>query len=413
MKSEILATGDEIRSGALIDSNSAYIAQHLERCGVTVLRHHCVGDELQILTEALIDIAERARIAVVTGGLGPTIDDVTTQAAADAVGKTTMLDQKALDSIEDFFKSRDRSMSSSNKKQAMLPEGADPLYNPVGTAPGFCLDIKGCLFFFLPGVPYEMKKMLKEQVLPRLKAMQGDQRRFCKVKTISTFGLPESTTGERVEEISDIFPELRLGLRASFPDIQIKLYAEGTDENHLNQQIDKAAKWVLDRMGKKAFSVDGETMEAVAGRLLKKKHATIAVAESCTGGLIAHQLTNVAGSSDYFQFSGITYSNESKIRVLGVNPDTIEKYGAVHEETAKEMAMGAKKLVGADFGLSTSGIAGPTGGSDDKPVGTVCIGLATPEDVFGYRFFFPFPSRSMNKSIFAMTALDILRRSLL
>lgn len=413
MKSEILATGDEIRSGALIDSNSAYIAQHLERFGVTVLRHHCVGDELQILTEALIDIAARARIAVVTGGLGPTVDDVTAQAAADAVGKATMLDQKALDSIEDFFKSRNRSMSSSNKKQAMLPEGADPLYNPVGTAPGFCLDIKGCLFFFLPGVPYEMKKMLKEQVLPRIKDMQGDKRGFCKVKTISTFGLPESTTGERVEEISDIFPELRLGLRANFPDIQIKLYAEGTDENHLNQQIDKAAEWVLDRMGKKAFSVDGETMEAVTGRLLKRKHATIAVAESCTGGLIAHQLTNVAGSSDYFQFSGITYSNESKIRVLGVNPDTIEKYGAVHEETAKEMAMGAKKLVGADFGLSTSGIAGPTGGSDDKPVGTVCIGLATPEDVFGYRFFFPFPSRSMNKSIFAMTALDILRRSLL
>ncbi|QTA85009.1 competence/damage-inducible protein A [Desulfonema magnum] len=413
MIAEIISTGDEIRSGALVDSNSAHIAQKLEETGLEVVRHTCVGDDPDMLEAVFREIGGRSDIAVVTGGLGPTTDDLTAQAAANAAGVSLAVDNTALSSVEAFFKQRNFSMSPSNKKQAMLPEGADCLYNPVGSAPGFVLKIGNCQFFFVPGVPFEMRKMISDSVLPRIEKLQGGNRNFCMVKTISTFGLTESATGERLAGLTEEFPGIRLGLRAKFPEIQVKLYANGEDEDTLGELIENAAKRVLQKTGKKAFSSDGTPMEAVVGDLLNKKNATLAVAESCTGGLISHWMTNVAGSSDYFLFSGVTYSNDAKINVLGVSPDTLRQYGAVHEETAKEMAEGARRVAGAVYGLSTSGIAGPGGGTDEKPVGTVCIGLAAPEGVKGLRFNFSFGRRAMNKTIFAMTALDFLRRELL
>lgn len=412
MIGEILATGDEIRSGALIDSNSAYIAQKLEEVGVEVVRQSCVGDELKILVSVLKEIGSRADIAVVTGGLGPTIDDLTAEAAAKAACVELYIDQTALMSVEDFFKALKRPMPPSNKKQAMLPKGAESLYNQVGTAPGFFLKIDKCFFFFLPGVPFEMRKMLSEKVLPRIKKLQGNKRRFCLVKTISTFGLTESATGERLAGFTDRFPEIKLGFRAKFPEIHVKLYARGEDENVLNQLMEKASEWVVEKIGRQVLSTNGDPMEAVVGSLLRQKNATIAVAESCTGGLISDWLTNIPGSSDYFLFSGVTYSNEAKIKVLGVSSATLNRYGAVHEETAKEMAEGARRVAGATYGLATSGIAGPGGGTKDKPVGTVCIGLATPDAAYGYRFNFRFAKRLMNKRIFAIKALDVLRQEL-
>ncbi len=413
MIGEILATGDEIRSGALIDSNSAYIAQKLEEVGVEVVRQSCVGDELKILVSVLKEIGSRADVAVVTGGLGPTIDDLTAEAAAKAACVELDIDQTALMSIEDFFKALKRPMPPSNKKQAMLPKGAECLYNPVGTAPGFFLKIDKCSFFFLPGVPFEMRRMLSEKVIPRIKKLQGNKRRFCLVKTISTFGLTESATGERLAGFTDRFPSIKLGFRAKFPEIHVKLYARGEDENVLNQLMEKASECVVEKIGRQVLSTNGDPMEAVVGNLLRKKNATIAVAESCTGGLISDWLTNIPGSSDYFLFSGVTYSNEAKIKVLGVSPATLNRYGAVHEETAKEMAEGARRIAGASYGLATSGIVGPGGGTEDKPVGTVCIGLATPDAAYGYRFNFRFAKRLMNKRIFAIKALDVLRQELL
>ncbi|UCF90956.1 MAG: nicotinamide-nucleotide amidohydrolase family protein, partial [Desulfobacterales bacterium] len=250
-------------------------------------------------------------------------------------------------------------------------------------------------------------------VLPRLTSLQGHGRMFYLAKTLATFGLTESLTGERLAGFEDAFPGIKLGLRAKFPEIQVKLYGRGPDERQLREQLDHATQRVAQRMGNKVFSENGDAMEKIVGDLLRQKRATLALAESCTGGLIAHLLTNVPGSSDYLLFAGVTYSNQSKIKVLNVSSTTLERYGAVHEETAKEMAQGARLIAGATYGLATSGIAGPTGGTDEKPVGTVCIGLATPTGTFGHRYHLYFGSRSMHKQIFAMAALDRLRRALL
>ena len=413
MKAEILATGDEIRSGALVDSNSAHISQKLEEIGLSVVRHSCVGDDSDILTDILKEIGSRTDICVVTGGLGPTSDDLTSESAAKAAGVELAINKNALSSVEEFFKVRKRLYSPSNKKQAMLPRGSECLFNPVGSAPGFSLKIDKCLFFFLPGVPPEMRRMLSDKVLPHIEKLQVKTKTYCQNRTIPTFGLTEAAVNEKLSGFPDLFKEMKLGLRANFPVIQVKLYGTGEDENNLNKLLDKASDWISQKIGKRIVSVNGSSMERVVGDLLVGKKATIAVAESCTGGLISHLFTNVPGSSNFFLFSGVTYSNKSKIKVLGVSPSTLEKYGAVHEETAKEMAKGAQRISGATYSLSTTGIAGPDGGTESKPVGTVCIGLATPDTVFAHRFNFSSFSRLMNKKIFAMTALDLLRRKLL
>ncbi|MFO7644951.1 MAG: CinA family nicotinamide mononucleotide deamidase-related protein [Desulfosarcina sp.] len=413
MRAEIMATGEEIRCGALVDSNSAYIADQLEQNGFEVLRHTSVGDDLSMLVATLREISQRVDVAVVTGGLGPTTDDRSAAAAALAAGVETVFDQQAFENVVRFFEAFKRPMTPSNRKQAYLPAGSRVLANAVGTAPGFSLDIGGCRFFFLPGVPYEMKRMLVEQVIPDLLTLLGAAAMHSRVKTITTFGLPESQVGETVAGVEAAFPGLKLGLRASFPQIQVKLYGRDSDGVRLQQHLDAAGRWVGQRLGNRVISENGDSMEAVVGRLLVERGATLALAESCTGGLVANWLTNVAGSSRYFLFGGVTYANRAKMDLLDVSDQTLQEYGAVHEETAREMAEGVRRLAGSDYGLSTSGIAGPDGGSTDKPVGTVCIGFAGPEGAFGRRLYFPFGKRLMNKRIFAMAALDTLRKALL
>jgi len=413
MKGEILATGDEIRSGALVDSNSAHISQKLEEIGISVVRHSCVGDDEDILTAILKEIGSRTNICIVTGGLGPTSDDLTSESAAKAAGVKLVISKTALSSVENFFKTRKRLFNPSNKKQALLPEGAECLFNPIGSAPGFSLKIDRCLFFFLPGVPPEMRKMLADKVLPRIEKLHGKTKKYCQNRMITTFGLTEAAVNEKLTDFPNLFKELKLGLRANFPVIQVKLYGTGEDRNALNELLDKASDWISNKIGNRIVSMDGASMESVVGDLLVGEKATVTVAESCTGGLISHLLTNVPGSSNFFLFSGVTYSNQSKSKVLGVSPSTLKKYGAVHEETAKEMAKGAQHISGATYGLSTTGIAGPDGGTESKPVGTVCIGIATPHSVRAHRYHFSSFNRPMNKKIFAMTALDLLRKELL
>jgi nicotinamide-nucleotide amidase len=393
MIAEIMATGDEICSGALIDSNSAYIADKLGEIGLFVARHTCVGDDLHLLISAFEEIGKRAEIAVVTGGLGPTSDDLSAQAAAAAAEVQLVLNPSARQSLETFFKTRKRVMNPASQKQALLPEGSQCLANPIGTAPGFSIKIGKCLFFFLPGVPLEMRRMLSDSVLPQIIENLGTTRTFYRIKTLSTFGLTESKVFERLADLESIFPDISLGLRVRFPEIQVKLYADGAHEQQLIDTLDSATRWVTDKMGSNVFSRHGEPMEKTVGRLLREKQATLALAESCTGGLIANRLTNESGSSDYFIFSGITYSNQAKIDILNVSKETIARHGAVHENTAKEMARGAQSISGATY--------------------TVCIGLATPRECVGQRFHFWFGNRIMNKQVFAVAALDVLRRELL
>ena len=413
MIAEILATGDEIRSGVLVDSNSAYIAQKLEETGIEVARHSCIGDDPAETVSILTEMGQRSDIAVVTGGLGPTGDDLTSAAAARAADVDLVLDAQALASVENFFRARNRTLTNSNKKQAMLPAGAQCLNNSVGTAPGFHIKIGQCNFFFLPGVPFEMRRMLTDQVIPRIMKIQGPDAGVRLVKTLTAFGLTESATGDHLDGFDQRFPQIKLGFRAKFPEIQVKFYAHGADEEGLRAELEEATQWVYRKLKDKVISDTGESMEKVVGTLLRQKNALLAVAESCTGGLIADLLTNVPGSSDYFVFSAVTYSNQLKMKILDVTARTLDRYGAVSEQTAKEMARGVQQVSGATYGLSVSGIAGPGGATDSKPVGTVCIGLANPKFVRGHRFNFTFDNRWMNKHLFATTALDLLRRELL
>jgi len=411
MISEILAIGDKIRSGALVDGNSAYIAQKLEETGIEIARHSTLGDDPAEIIIILKEISLRSDIAVVTGGLGPTDDELT--AAAGAADVVLGTDTQALASVENFFKARNRLLRDSHKKHARLPAGAQSLNNPVGTAPGFHLKIEHCDFFFLPAAPFEMRRMLADQVIPRIKNLQGPDAGIRRIETLATFGLTESATGDQLDGFKQRFPQIKLGFRTEFPEIQVKFYAHGADEEDLRAELAEATQWVYRKLGDKVFSDSGESMEEVVGSLLRQRNALLAVAESCTGGLIADLLTNVPGSSDYFVFSAVTYSNQLKMKILDVNARTIDRYGAVSEQTAKEMARGVRQVSGATYGLSVSGIAGPGGATEDKPVGTVCIGLADADSVNGYRFNFTFDNRWMNKRVFATAALDLLRRQLL
>jgi len=413
MQAEILATGEEIRTGAVLDSNSAHIARRLEQEGLTVVRHLCVGDDLALLAASLKEIGVRAEVAVVTGGLGPTVDDLSAAAAARAAGVATVFNPEALAAVERFLRALGIPLSPSQRKQALLPEGADWLANPVGSAPGFEMVIGRCRFFFLPGVPHEMRRMLAEQVLPRLHRLLPAARERHLTHTVSVFGETEAAVGDRLAPLPEKFPGVRLGLRADFPQIQVKLYLSGAAGADLDQHLAAAAGWVRERLGPAVFSEGGEAMETVVGRLLLARKATLAVAESCTGGLICHWLTNVPGSSGFFLFGGVTYANSAKSGVLGVDGQTLARVGAVHEETAREMAVGVRRVAGATYGLATSGIAGPDGGSPEKPVGTLCIGLAGPQAANAFRFRFTSGRRLANKTRFAMKALDLLRCALL
>ncbi len=410
MQAELLATGDEICTGAIIDTNSAYIAEKIELTGVAVNGHRCVGDRLEDIVEALAEISQRADVAVVTGGLGPTADDRTAEAAARAAGVGLAEDPVALQRVTRFFEKRGWPMSPSNRKQALLPDGAQCLDNPVGTAPGFALTIGACRFYFLPGVPREMKAMLERHVLSAMTARSAGMLR--QIRVVSSFGLGESAVGEKVRDIENDFEDLKVGLRVVFPEIHVRLYTGGADEAEAGRKLDAAAQAVAERLGRRVLSTSGQSMAAVLGELLAARGATLAVAESCTGGLIAKQLTDVPGSSGFFTFSAVTYANEAKMRVLGVKATTLAAVGAVHEDTALEMAAGARRVVDADFAISTTGIAGPDGGTEDKPVGTVCLGLSTPEGVRAFRHVFPFGDRDLNRRVFAATAMDYLRQYL-
>ncbi len=411
MKLEILSTGDEIRSGAVIDSNSAYIAQQLENAGFFTARHTCVGDDLQTIVSILKEISGRCDVAIVTGGLGPTEDDITAEAAAYAANKKLALDKEAEKQIQRILKKINREMNPSNLKQAMLPEVSTRIDNLFGTAPGFMLAIGKTFFYFLPGVPFEMKKMLP-QVIGHIKETLSEDKEITKTVTLKTFGLAESSVNEMLKDLFAKFGTVKIGLRAVFPEIHIKLYGRSEDEKKLSNEIETAKKNIMERIGKYLFSEDESKLEEIVGRMLTEKKATLATAESCTGGLLADRLTNVPGSSDYFLFSGVTYANEAKMKVLGVSPETLEKYGAVSVETVKEMALGAKRVSGADYTISISGIAGPGGGSDEKPVGTVCIAVATPDNPDkpeAKKYTLPFKDRLMNKKLFSTIALERLR----
>jgi len=406
MIAEVLSTGDEVLLGDITDTNSSYLCSRLKDAGITVIRITAVGDDTKVISQALEAVAGRSTICLVTGGLGPTQDDLTAEACALASGKALELNLPALDSMKVFFEKRGYELTRVNKKQAILPSGAILLENSHGTAPGFEMEIGRCRFFFMPGVPSEMKKMFKEQVLPRLLDITGGTGQI-RVERLMVFGLGESAVGEKLHGFKSRFPDLQLGFRARFPLIEVKLVAHSE-----NTGITAAKDWVAQQLGRKVISHQGLTLAQETGRLLTESGNSLSVAESCTGGLIANMITDVAGASEYFVFGATTYANSAKMDILKVSEQTLIDHGAVHEQTAREMAEGARQAGKSDWAVSTTGIAGPTGGSDEKPLGTVCIGVAGPDGSSARRFVLDAGDRERNKQLFAATALEMLRRQL-
>ena len=409
LRCEILSTGDEVLTGQITDTNAAFLADALGSLGFEVTRHTTVGDDRTLLAAAFRQLGAAADVVLCTGGLGPTIDDLTTEVAAEVLGVGLRLDGAAIAHMESLWRTRGRPMPENNRRQALFPEPAEVLANPIGTAPGFTVPIGQARFFFMPGVPREMKKMFAEQVVPRLSALRAEPTVF-EVRVLRSSGLAESAVDQALTGLEALFPGVKLGFRAHFPEIQIKLTVKGPDADAAKALLDAAAEEVRRRIGAPIFS-EGPPMEEVVGEGLRRAGATLTTAESCTGGMVAQMITAIAGSSDYFDRGFVTYSNQAKMDLLGVSEDILREHGAVSEPCARAMAEGARTRAGTTYAVSVTGLAGPGGGTPDKPVGLVFVAVATPDRTVVRRLQWP-GQREQIRAISAMTALDLVRRAL-
>nr|WP_320014736.1 CinA family nicotinamide mononucleotide deamidase-related protein [uncultured Desulfobacter sp.] len=416
-KGHVFSTGNEVLFGDTVDTNSAFLCRQLKRSGITVIKTSAVRDDMTALVSEIKSIASAADVCVMTGGLGPTSDDLTAEALAKAAGVKIKLDTAALSSMKKYFDKRGRTLTPANEKQAMLPEGVQFMENRHGTAPGFSMTISNCRFFCMPGVPREMERMFDLKVRPQLNEITGHAGEI-QVISLIVFGMPESRVEKALSGFSVQFPGIHLGSRIRFPMIEVRLSRLKEVVSDSQKGLDGAAEmnqakqWVMEKIGPKVISDQGLTLAQEVGRLLTERGQTLSVAESCTGGLVAHLITDVPGASGYFLFSATTYANSAKEAILNVSHKTLENNGAVDETTALEMATGVRAAGRSDWAVSTTGIAGPTGGSEDKPVGTVCIGVAGPLESHSQRFLLDRGDRERNKQLFAAMALEVLRREL-
>ncbi len=406
----MITIGDELLSGAQIDTNGPYVAEQLGNHGIDVRRLTSIGDDEETIYRVLNESLHRAQVVVVTGGLGPTSDDITAATVARVFDRPLSLHEQALKHLQDLFDNYGLEVTEGQRKQAYLPEGAELIPNPRGTAPGFLLKDAGRLIIVLPGVPQELRAMVVEEVLPRIQ--QEWQNRPCyRSRTLKLFGISESRANDLVRDFVHS-EEVKIAFLPHFPEIRVSLTVKALENDLCEQTLNTWEQKVRERLNPYVFGVDNETMEGIVGAMLRGARATIAVAESCTGGLIGHRLTSVPGSSDYLDCVVVTYSNQSKIDLLKVPAEIIVNHGAVSEETARFMAEGVRTLAGTSLGLATTGIAGPGGETQDIPVGTVFIALASENDrwVKGYRF----PGDRMQiKMITSQVALNRVRKHLL
>lgn len=411
MKIGILTIGNELMNGRIADTNSAFIAREMNLQGWPVETMMSVGDDFEIIADRLHYLLSFTDAVICTGGLGPTVDDITTAAVARAFDRQLIPDEKVLAYLKDIFTRFNLRWTENNAKQALFPEGAEVIPNPVGTAAGFALPVGKKLVMVIPGVPSEMRRMVPEGVISVLR------RRFPQAvlqtvkQTIKTFGLGEAMVDQRLADVDFDALGVNVGFYPVFPENHLVLIARADSQEQAQKKIQKAVDQVTARLSDCIFSYGEETLEEKIAAAMTEKKLTIAVAESCTGGLIADRLTDVSGSSVYFERGLVTYSNEAKIQLLGVPADILEKHGAVSEETARAMAEGVRKLAGTNLGLSSTGIAGPTGGTKEKPVGTVYIALTDGEKTvcrhYAYRW-----DRRRNKLISSEAALMMLRNYL-
>lgn len=409
----ILSTGDELVTGRTVDTNASYIADKMVGIGIDVAAVLVVGDYPDRITWAWQQALRMADVVISTGGLGPTADDLTTETVAALAGRRLVLDESVAGRIRQMFEAMGRVMPENNLKQARFPEGAAIIPNAMGTAPGFRLDIdvegRARTIIVLPGVPREMKAMLESEILPWIASNRGADDVYSS-HIFQTFGISESALDELVAgAVTEA--EGRVAFRAAFPQISVRLTVQGKPGS-VSSRLEQLSERMRQRLGEFAYGEGDTTMEAVVGGLLESRGLTIGVAESCTGGLIGHRLTNVAGSSAYLKGGVIAYSNEVKEHQLGVRSDTLRQHGAVSEETAAEMAAGVRQLLDTDVGIAVTGIAGPDGGTPEKPVGTVCFGLSAADASYTRRYQL-WGSRDWVKILSSQVALDWVRRYLL
>lgn len=411
MIGEIVAIGDELTSGRILNTTSYFAASQLFAAGHEVAAMITIGDDPKLIGRTLLDSLARADFVVVTGGLGVTSDDLTSEAVADALERPATFYPEILDQIRASSKNAPAELRLSLEKLAWLPAGAHALKYDASTA-GYFLVHENKPIFFLPGVPHEMEELLVETVISRLAIWEGEEVRQVRQRVYRVAGLLETQINERLAPLAEGEERVRIGYYPVFPEVHVSLTVVGVEAQETDHLFGETDKEIRKQLGVHLYGTEAETLEAVVGQLLVENAMVLALAESCTGGLISHRITRVPGSSDYFLGGVVAYSNEVKQQQLGVDGAIIAEYGAVSPETARAMAEGLRHLTGADIVLAVTGIAGPSGGTPEKPLGTVCFGLATSGATEDFKFCFA-GERWQVQEAAANKALDILRLTLI
>ena len=410
LSAEIIAIGSELLTPERTDTNSLWLTGRLNEIGVEVKLKTIVGDDASRLEETVRDAMKRSDIVITTGGLGPTEDDITRLVAAKAVGRVLEYHDEIEEHLRERFLKWGREMPEINKRQAYVIAGADVLPNPNGSAVGMMAEIEGKYLVILPGPPRENQPMFNDFVFGRLREKAGEI--FTARRGLRVAGFGESALDEAIAPIYTSYPTVQTSILFNRSEVEVHLLAQADSDEAAVAIIDELAGKILEKLGIAVFAANGETMEEVIGQMLSSRGETISTAESCTGGLIAMRLTEISGSSAYFMESAVTYSNESKTRQLDVSPEIIEAHGAVSAETAEAMALGMRERAGTTYAVSITGIAGPTGGTDEKPVGTVFIGYSDEEKTKSIKFVLP-GDRYLIRWRASQAALDYLRRQIL
>jgi nicotinamide-nucleotide amidase len=409
LKVEIIGIGNELTTGRVLDRNAGYAAGRLSSHGFQVTRIVFIPDRAREIRPALIRAGKRADAVLVTGGLGGTLDDITAEVVAKTFERPLQLHSSLLNQIKMFLKKRGLPWDPVFEKMAWLPEGVE-LFHPRPKAAGFSLEENGKPFFFLPGVPAEMRRLLDRQVIPRLLQGRPDQP-VSKQRIYKIFGLMEPEINRRLQDLEQKDGSVQLGFYPNFPENHLTVLVRAEKAFQADQLLDRLEREIEARLGDTIIGRNEQTLESVLGELLRERKMTLSVAESCTGGLIGHWITNVPGSSDYFDRGLVVYSNRAKKELLGVPARTLTRFGAVSEKTALAMAAGIRERSRSDLGLAVTGIAGPGGGTPEKPVGTVWIALALPAGIKAGHYLFG-GRRSQIKIMTAYTALNWVRRAL-
>ena len=410
MRGEIIAIGNELTSGRIVNTTSGFAAHHLFQAGFDIYAMHTIGDTPELIGEALKRALNRVDFVLVTGGLGPTDDDLTTEAVSEALNRPTMPNLEILSLIRQHLDTHTDQPASSLEKLAWLPEGAETL-SPESRIAGYQLIHGNKPIFFLPGIPHQMRSLLVEQVLPRLTTWYKGRQLSSIQRVYKIFGKNEAEINQDVEDLA-LSHGVEIGYYPVFPDVHLSMTIRDGDQDNTQLLAEKSFQLVTAKLGSFIYGQDHQTMESVVGSLLMEKGKTLAVAESCTGGLISHLLTSVAGSSAYYLGGVVSYANSLKRSFLGVKDRLLIDHGAVSSEVAEAMAIGMREQSGGDISLSVTGLAGPDGGSMEKPVGTVFIGIAHDQGTSVHRFLFSGDRHEIQRMT-AQTALDIVRRYLL